>query len=231
MSSRKKSDKKVTRVRMLIVGFTILVGIVVLGYGTLYSTGLGEGEFLAGEHYRVIENPPKRRAGAPIVVREYFSYGCIHCRNFEPLLDEWRATQPEGTAFERSPVAFSPAWQLLARTYFTLKRLDVLEQNHMRLFRAIHDNGRQFATPESMADFVDGNGVTRAEFLRMFNSPEVRRDLREADAVQRNIVISSVPTLVVDDRYVVNMDLGRKRALDVVDYLIAQQLQETAAAP
>ncbi len=230
MSSRKKSDKKVTRVRMLIVGFTILVGIVVLGYGTLYSTGLGEGEFLAGEHYRVIENPPRRRAGAPIMVREYFSYGCIHCRNFEPLLDEWRATQPERTAFERSPVAFSPAWQLLAQTYFTLKRLDVLEQNHMRLFRAIHDNARQFATPESMADFVDGNGVTRAEFLRMFNSPEVRGDLREADAIQRNIVISSVPTLVVDDRYVVNMDLGRKRALDVVDYLISQQLAETAAA-
>jgi predicted DsbA family dithiol-disulfide isomerase len=64
----------------------------------------------------------------------------------------------------------------------------------------------------------------------MFNSPEVRGDLREADAIQRNIVISSVPTLVVDDRYVVNMDLGRKRALDVVDYLISQQLAETAAA-
>lgn len=231
MSSRKKSDEKVKHVRMLIVGFAILVGILVLGYGTLYSTGFGEGELLAGEHYRVIENPPRRRAGAPIVVREYFSYGCIHCRNFEPLLDEWRATQPEGTAFERSPVAFSPAWQLLAQTYFTLQRLDALDDNHMRLFRAIHDNGQQFATPESMADFVDGSGVTRADFLQMFNSPEVRRDLRDADAMQRNIVISSVPTLVVDDRYVVNMDVGRKQALEVVDYLITRQLEETATAP
>lgn len=231
MSSRKTSDKKVTRVRLLIVGLAVVVGIVVLGYGTLYSTGFGEGEYLAGEHYRVIENPPRRRAGAPVVVREYFSYGCIHCRNFEPLLDEWRATMPEGSAFERSPVAFSPAWQLLAQTYFTLKRLDALEQNHMRLFRAIHDNGRQFPTPQAMADFVDGNGTTSADFLRMFNSPEVRRDLREADATQRNIVISSVPTLVVADEFVVNMDVGRKQALDVVDHLLAQQLEGWANAP
>ncbi len=165
------------------------------------------------------------------MVREYFSYGCIHCRNFEPLLDEWRATMPEGSTFERSPVAFSPDWQLLAQTYFTLKRLNALEQNHMRLFRAIHDNGRQFATPDTMADFVDGNGTTRDEFLRMFNSPDVRRDLRDADAIQRNIVISSVPTLVVADEYVVNMDVGRKQALDVVDHLLTQQLQGPAAAP
>jgi thiol:disulfide interchange protein DsbA len=231
MPSRKKSDKKVTQLRMLIIGFAVLVGIAVLGYGTLYSTGFSAGEYLAGEHYRVIENPPRRRAGAPIVVREYFSYGCIHCRNFEPLLDEWRATMPQGTAFERSPVAFSPAWQLLAQTYFALQRLDVLEENHMRLFRAIHDNGRQFPTPDAMADFVDGNGTTRADFLRMFNSPEVRRDLREADAIQRNIVISSVPTLVVADEYVVNMDVGRKQALDVVDYLLAQQLEASASTP
>ncbi len=128
-------------------------------------------------------------------------------------------------------MAFSPAWQLLAQTYFTLQRLDALDDNHMRLFRAIHDNGQQFATPESMADFVDGSGVTRADFLQMFNSPEVRRDLRDADAMQRNIVISSVPTLVVDDRYVVNMDVGRKQALEVVDYLITRQLEETATAP
>ncbi len=230
MSSRKKTDKKVTRIRMLIVGSAVLLGIVVLGYGTLYSTGFGEGEFLAGEHYRVIENPPRRRAGAPIVVREYFSYGCIHCRNFEPLLDEWRTTMPEGSAFERSPVAFSPAWQLLAQTYFTLKRLNALEQNHMRLFRAIHDNGRQFATPDAMAEFIDGNGTTGADFLLMFNSPDVRRDLSEADAMQRNIVISSVPTLVVADEYVVNMDVGRKQALDVVDHLLAQRLEASAAS-
>ena len=36
--------------------------------------------------------------------------------------------------------------------------------------------------------------------------------------------IVSVPTLVVADKYVVNMDVGRKRSLEIVDLLIAKEL-------
>ena len=31
--------------------------------------------------------------------------------------------------------------------------------------------------------------------------------------------------MVVADKYVVNMDIGRKQALDVVDHLVAQELE------
>jgi hypothetical protein len=40
---------------------------------------------------------------------------------------------------------------------------------------------------------------------------------------------ASVPTLVVDDRYRVSMDVGRKTALAVVDHLIASELGEPPA--
>jgi thiol:disulfide interchange protein DsbA len=226
MTSR--TDKKVVRARNAIIAFAALVAILLIGYGAIYSTGITEGEFLAGEHYRVIEDPPRRRTGEPIMVQEFFSYGCIHCRNFDPLLDDWRATMPEGVTFSRSPVTFSPVWQLLAQSYYALERLGAVEANHLRLFRAIHDNGRQFLSADMVADYVDGNGTTKEEFLRAFSSPDVRREMRDADAAQRKFVITTVPTLVVGGKYVVNMDVGRKASLDVVAHLIALEL---GAAP
>ena len=228
MPDRKK-DTKALRLRNSILIFVVVVVILVLGYGTLYSTGVTEGEYLAGEHYRVIENAPALRPGEPLEVTEYFSYGCVHCKNFDPLVEEWQASLPQGVIFARSPIAFSPTWTLLAQAYFTMAQLGILEQNHRRFFTAIHDRGMQFLSAEQIADFVDGNGVSKEEFLQAFNSPEVRRALREADAAQRNIQITSVPTLVVADRYVINMDSGRKVALEIANQLIAEELKNSSA--
>jgi len=221
MSSNKGTS--VARTRNTILIFVVIVVILVLGYGTIYSTGVTQGEFLEGEHYRVVDTTERRRPGAPITVTEFFSYGCVHCKNFDPMIDEWIETLPEEVDFARSPVAFSPVWTLLAQTYLTLDYLNILKQNHTRLFSRIHDRGIQFLSAEQIADFVDGNGASKEEFLRAFNSPEVRRRLRETDAAQRMIQINSVPTLVVADRYVINMDNGRKVALEIADYLIVRE--------
>jgi thiol:disulfide interchange protein DsbA len=227
----KKKDTKVIRTRNTILIFVCIVVAAVLGYGTIYSTGVTQGQFLEGEHYRVVDAAERRRPGADITVTEFFSYGCVHCKNFDPMVEEWKASLPEGVTFDRSPVAFSPVWTLLAQTYLTLDYLDILDQNHTRLFRRIHDRATQFLSAEQIADFVDGNGASKEEFLQAFNSPEVRRQLREADVAQRRIQINSVPTLVVADRYVINMDNGRKVALEIAEYLIAREKAEEADEP
>ena len=222
MTSR--TDRQVLRTRNTILGFVIVVAILVIGYGTFYSTGGTPGEIVAGDHYTLVDNPPRKRAGEPIVVHEYFSYACIHCRDFEPLVSDWKQDLPEGATFDRSPVIFSPIWGILAQSYYALESLGALDANHDRLFRAIHDSGRQFLTPDMVADFVDGNGTTKAEFLRAFESAEVRRATRDAERRQREVKINSVPTLVVGEKYVVNMDPGRKAALAIADHLIGLEL-------
>ncbi|MCZ6640049.1 MAG: thiol:disulfide interchange protein DsbA/DsbL [Gammaproteobacteria bacterium] len=218
------SDTKVTRVRTTILSFAVVIAIGVIGYGTLYSTGIAEGEYVEGDHYKLIDNPPRRRPGETIKVTEFFSYGCIHCRNFDPLLENWQKTMPEGVSFSRSPIAFSqPLWSLLGQTYLTLEVTGALEENHSRIFRVIHDNGRQFLSADMIANFVDGHGIEKSVFLRNFNSPKVRRALQQALEDERRLVIPSVPTLMVSDRYLINMD-SRKTALDIVDYLISKEM-------
>jgi thiol:disulfide interchange protein DsbA len=226
---RHRQDRQVARVRNTIIAFVVVVAVLVIGYGMLYSTGLTEGEYQAGTHYEVIENARGRRPGEPVLVREFFSYGCVHCRDFDPLVEEWKARLPDGVAFERTPVAFSPVWALLAQTYLTLDELGAREANHNRLFRAIHDTGRQFLSPEMIADFVDGYGTSREAFLQAYESPAVRARLREAEREQRELQVTGVPMLVIDDKYRVGMEVGRKTALDVVDHLIAQELSAGGA--
>jgi protein dithiol oxidoreductase (disulfide-forming) len=224
MAARRKKDAQVVRVRNGILAVVGLVVAALVVYGLLYTTGIAEGEFQAGTHYEVIDGANPRRPGEPVRVREFFSYGCVHCRNFDPMIESWKRGLPDGVVFERTPVAFSPMWTLLAQTYYALEEVGALEQNHDRLFRAIHDSGRQFLTADAVADFVAGQGVTREQFLQALGSPSVRRKVVDAETLQRDLRISSVPTMVVADRYRVGMDVGRKRALDVTDHLIAQEL-------
>lgn len=224
-----RKERQVVRTRNTIIGVVAAIVVIVVGYGLVYSTGLTEGEYRAGTHFDVIEDAKGRRPGAPIQVREYFSYACIHCRNFDPMIENWKSNLPEGVEFRRVPVTFSPVWALLARTYFALEQLDALEQNHERLFRAIHDQGRQFLLAEMVADYVDGYGVTRAAFLQAFDSAAVRSSFRQAERDQRELGIASVPTLVVDDKYRIGMDMGRRTALDVLDHIIALETSADAS--
>ncbi len=229
MTSRKSREERVKRVRNGILVGVAAVSLLVLGYGLVYSTGATQGEILEGTHYRILDSYDRRRPGEAVKVQEFFSYGCIHCKNFDPLIEQWLTDLPEGVSFSRSPVAFSPSWTLLAQAYFTMEYLKILDANHTRLFRQIHDNRRQFMSADEVAEFIDGNGATKEEFLRAFNSPDVRRAIRESDADQRGLSITSVPTMVVAGKYVVNMDNGRKVALEVVDHLLT--LEQRSAEP
>lgn len=226
----KKKSGNVALVRGLIIGGVAVLGVLILGYGLLYTTGATQGEFVAGEHYEVIETAERRRPGANVEVVEYFSYACVHCKNFDPMIHEWLETKPDNVDFSRVPVTFSPQWALLAQAYYTLEALDILDENHDRIFRRLHNTRRMFASAEDVAEFVDGNGATAAEFLEAWNGPEVRRMLREGEAAQREVVIRAVPAIAVNGAYLVSMDVGRKVALEVVDHLIALEQGGTPAS-
>lgn len=213
--------------RMRVLRWSILgtIGVIVAGvliWGLVYSIGsVDGGEIVEGEHYDVVADAPRRRPGAPVTVTEFFSYGCVHCRSFDPLIEDWREDLGDGVAFERVPVAFSPEWAMLGQAYLALEQAGALAQNHERLFRAIHDNGRQFLSAGQIADFVDGHGISREAFLAAYGSAEARRALARNEARQNRLGISSVPSLTVADKYRINMDVGRRQSLAVADHLVA----------
>ncbi len=227
----RKKDTKVLVARNTIIGFITLVAIGMIGFGTYVTTDFADKEVAENEDYIVLDNPRARRTGEPIEVVEFFSYACVHCKNFEPLLEDWLEDQEEDVVFRRQPTTFSPIYALLAQSYLTLEQSGALEDNHTRIFRALHDTGRQFLTKEMVADYVDGRGITREEFIEEFNSPDVRQAMRQADREQREFNIMSTPSLVVAGKYLVRMTVGgQRRALRVVDELVAQERAADAEA-
>ncbi|MBT3610314.1 MAG: thiol:disulfide interchange protein DsbA/DsbL [Gammaproteobacteria bacterium] len=225
--AKKRGTDKVETTRNAIFGVIIAIGVALVGLGIYLSSGLAQNATpTEGEDYALIENADRIRIGDPINVYEFFSYGCVHCRNFDPELEEWLVTTDEDVAFSRKPAAFSRTWTLLGQGYLALEQADALEGNHAKLFSAVHDFGKTFRSGQEIADYLDSETLPAAEFMRAFNSPKVRRKLSQAETDSRRYNVQSVPTMIVAGKYAVDMGNGMQRALEVVDYLIGQERTE-----
>ena len=225
----RKTEEKLRLIRYASMGFVALFVVLIAVIGILYGVGVDVGgEAEEDSHYRVLEGVPESRSRTVEVV-EFFSYGCVHCRTFDPMLESWKDTLPEGASFRRAHVGFAGGAEVLARAHVVLGRAGALDANHERLFRAVHDRNRQFTDRARLADFVDGYGVERDAFLVAIDELSVRRAVAEIDRTFRDAGLLAVPAIVVADKYVVNMDIGRKQALDVVDQLVVRELEARRA--
>ena len=83
-------------------------------------------------------------------------------------LQELRSADPRVAANQAGQTWTSPGYRSPShrsgccwrRPTTPWKHSDILEQNHDRIFRRIHNTRRMFASPEEVAEFIDGNGAT-----------------------------------------------------------------------
>ncbi len=217
------SERRVQQLRRALVGGLALLAGGILIWGLIYSLGsVDPGEIVENTHYQTILDAPEPRPGKPVRVTEFFSWACIACRNFDPAIEAWRETLPEGVIFERAPVAFTTDWAVLQQAWLILHDANALAENHERLFRAIHDNGKSFPNLQSVADLVDGRGISREAFLAAARNPRLQRRQSRLEQRRAQLGVNSVPALVVADKYLVNMGVGRRQSLLVADHLIKQ---------
>ncbi len=210
------------------VGAVAALVVGVLGYMyTLVLTEAPLGEFAEGEHYTTLADP-RRVRGDKVEVMEFFSYACIHCFNFDPELEAWATANEDRVEFVRTPAVGSNLWRLLGRTYYTMAELEILDDNHTALFREIHDVRRPLDSPEKLTAFFVDRGVSENAFRSMFNSPLVNRQLETADQMARRLRVASVPTIIVNGKYMVNITstVGITRMLQVMDHLVDKEMVE-----
>lgn len=214
------------------LGIFVLILAIIAGY--LIWTALAptiDGEFVEGEHYQLIDNP-RRIRGDTIEVMEFFSYGCVHCYNFDPDLTAWAEERTDQVTFIRVPAVANTQWRLLARNYYTMQELGLFETMHTPFFRLIHEGRQVFDSVEDIGKFYEARGVTREAFDAAFNSTAVNNELVRADQLARRMQIASVPTIVVQGKYLVRAtrEIGPSRMLDVMDYLVEKELNAAPAS-
>lgn len=220
----KRKSRAIVRQQMALIGFGV-VALAIVGYLTWLTVDSQPSDgFVEGQHYLVIEEP-RRIRGEKIEVMEFFSYGCIHCFNFEPMITEWAQERADRVNFIQTPAIANEYWRLLGRTYYALESLGIREKHQLAFFRAIHDARLVFDTKEKVISFFEGRGVDRRKFESALESPIVTGKLNKADLLARRMMVAAVPTVIVHGKYMVrtSRDVGTSRMLDVIDYLVEKE--------
>ena len=189
-------------------------------------------EYEEGTHYVELQIPLNTRNPDKIEVAEYFSYGCPHCYQFEPMISAWHAGLPADVEFSRTPAIWNKSYQTYAQTYFTLISLKSLDKAHTAVFNAIHSEGRRLDSPQAMAGYLAEFGIAPEDFAKAYNSFGVRASVQQADSKGKAYRSGGVPAIIVNGKYRIEGGMAGSNAnmIRVADYLIEKERQQMAAS-
>lgn len=182
-----------------------------------------------GKEYTLID--PAQAASTPgkIEVIEFFSYGCPHCKDFNPLVHEWAAKLPKDVTFRRVPVTFGrPAWARLAKIYYALEITGGLAKYDDAVFRAIHDERVNFASDEAVVQWAVSKGMDQKKFSDAMNSFSMASQIQRVEKETAAYRVSGVPAIAVDGRFMMNNNTADNygQLLKMTDAVIAKARAE-----
>ena len=182
-----------------------------------------------GREYVRLKNAIPVETGNKIEVIEFFSYGCPHCGEFEPLLHDWVKKLPPDVQFRRVPVSFQPKWVPLAKEYYTLEALGEDSRLSPEVFVAIHSKGVKLEDEKTFFDWAASHGLDRKKVEEMYNSFSMSGKMNRALQQAKAFNAQQVPLIVIDGKYVVSTNENvRSHAamLPVMDALIVKARAE-----
>lgn len=77
---------------------------------------------------------------------------------------------PRDVAFHHVPVAFQDAILPLARAYYALESMDILNRLHPRIFEAIHEQRLGLNQEKALMEWVGGQRVDAKRFADVYHS-------------------------------------------------------------
>jgi len=195
----------------------------------LASTSLMADPMAGVEYNTTAQNIPTENA-AKVEVTELFWYGCGHCNTLEPQLHAWANKLPEDVVFKRVPGLPRPDWAPMAKAYYAMETLGVLDKLHNKLFAAIHKQKTLNPTDEKAAInwVAKEGGLDKAKVEEAFRSFSTNTSLNRAAQIFRASGATGVPSLIIDGKYITSSSMagGSHQVLNVADYLIAKARAE-----
>jgi len=208
--------------------------LIALLFVTLISSSILPSAALAAEpqagHDFIMVNPPLPATKGKIEVIEFFSYGCPHCSDFNPLVSQWAAKLPKDVSFRRVPITFNrPEWARLSRIYFALEVTGDLPKLDGEVFDAIHkERVNLFKADEAVIAWAASKGADRKKFGDALASFSMQSKVVRADQESAAAHISGVPALVIDGKFLLNNEAAGnfEGLLKLADSVIAKARRE-----
>jgi protein dithiol oxidoreductase (disulfide-forming) len=181
--------------------------------------------------FEVLSPPQPVEANGKIEVIEFFWYGCPHCYALEPAVNAWVKKAPKDVTFKRVPAVPSEQWGVLAYMYYTLEAMGLLEQNHAKVFDAIHKDGKNLNNRKMRDEWLAKNGIDVAKFAEVEKSFAVNSKVKRAAQMTAAYKVDGVPRVFVNGKYWTAPELvGQERMFETVDQMIAMARKESGAA-
>ncbi|MEE4296114.1 MAG: thiol:disulfide interchange protein DsbA/DsbL [Wenzhouxiangella sp.] len=205
---------------------TIARSIIALGMLVGLAGMASAQQFEEGTHFHAVGSPTATPTDHVEVV-EAFAYPCPACRNFMPIISEWASDLPDYVKLSHLPVGLQPGWDVFARVYYTAEVLGLGQEAHEAMFRAVHDERRQFQSLEDVAAVYTPFGVEVEEFVNTSQSFAVDGRMRSNRNDIMQFGIRGTPTMIVQGKWRVSPSdfSSYQELLAAVDFLIAKEAE------
>ena len=204
--------------------------IALLALLPLACSAADDPAFKEGTQYKQVLNPQEPADPKKVEVTEVFWYGCPHCYAFDPVIEGWRAKAPGYVSFDRLPSSLGRAdGEVHARAFYIAEALGVGDKIHKPLFDAIHVDHKPMSTLEALRDlFGSVASVKPTDFDQASSSFMVDSRVRRSESLLRAYGVTSVPTMIVDGRYMTSGSMagGNDKVVDVLNFLVERQRKE-----
>lgn len=167
-------------------------------------------QYKEGVHYTKISE----QLSSKPEVREYFSFYCPHCFQFEPTFATIKKQLPEGVKFERNHVDFlrmasQEVQFMLTKALVVAQVLNVEEKITSALFDFIHVQKGTISNEKDIRNILVLQGVDGAKFDKLFNSFAVNSKAKLMKKNQQTLAekraLTGVPAVFVNGKYRINM--------------------------
>ena len=150
-----------------------ILGVLFFLHSAMFGSAVADTKYVEGEHYQSIPIPVGSQEGSVTEVVEIFSYGCVHCYNFDTHVENWKEKNDRKVRFERLPAVFTSEF---AKAFYTAVILDVVDQVHTPIFNAIHIERKDMRRKELLAEvFKRYGGVPEAVSYTHLTLPTILR--------------------------------------------------------
>ena len=203
--------------------------IAAISLALAFAAGAWAQGLVEGTNYARIKNPQPVESGKNIEVIEFFSYGCPHCGELEPALQTWLKSKPADVTLRRVPVMFQPRWESLAKVFYTLDAMGEEARMSPEVFSAIHGKGLVLSTDKTFFDWAESKGLDRKKVEDLFGSFAINGKVNRAKQQAQVYNIQSVPTIIVDGKFVTGSERvtgGHAGVLAAIDALVVKARAE-----
>jgi len=184
-------------------------------------------DYQEGKHYKVIPGQATNKAE----LREYFSYYCPACRGIEAHLKTFEKSMPESATLKKTHVDFMGATApenqfLLSKALVIAEKLNIAKQFNAETFTYIQSKRQQVSGEADVRKIfiaAGGDGVKFDKGMKSFSViSQAKRNKKVQDKLSRGRYLTSVPTFVVNGKYVINSKaLDSKNPIEDYNNLIA----------